>query len=188
MKAWKWLMAILIIALLAGYYFNGTGWLKETRNTAKLNQEQDNLNSTLALLPLPPADTQDRLAAARASLAAAENATAGETDSNTIVALVLHMAEAAGVKAIPLGTRPWTPEEIAGTKYNVLALTVQATGGFAQIQNFIIELENGGLGTLALTELKVSRETLDPADNVTAEVSVAVYDYAGIIEQAEVLP
>ena len=51
MKARKWLTAIIIIALLAGYYIFGTGLLKENRRNGDLIAQINSQTEVLAAMP-----------------------------------------------------------------------------------------------------------------------------------------
>ena len=177
MKAWKWLTVIIIIALLAGYYIFATGLLKENRRNAELVSQINSQTAALAALPDTTAGTEERLSAARANLATAENTFSGETNDTRIVNSVLRLAEANGVKAIPLSTLPWALELIEGYSYSVFYMTFSVTGDFQHLQSFIKGLETSEISTLAMKNLQLARDAADPGANVSADIEIAVYTY-----------
>ena len=177
MKGWKWLTVIIIIVLLAGYYIFTTGWLKENRRNSDLMGQISSGTAELATMPGATADLEQRLASARADLAAAESTLSGETNDTRIVNSMLRLAEANGVIAIPLSTHPWALEQIEGYSYSVFSMTFSVTGDFPHLQGFIKGLETSEISTLAVQKLNLTRATAEPSANVTADIDVAVYTF-----------
>ena len=73
MKTRRLLIIILIAALLAVYYLIGTDYLKQRNQKATLASQIAVETETLAQIPLPPADLEQRLADAQNGLDAAKN-------------------------------------------------------------------------------------------------------------------
>ena len=96
---------------------------------------------------------------------------------------VLKLAEATGVKAIPMITQPWATERVNETDYPVFRLNIAAKGTFTQLADFLSRLENGEPGTLVIVNLKVDHVTGLPGDEektgdiieVDASLDIAVY-------------
>jgi hypothetical protein len=175
MKIWKWLVALLILAVLAVYLFWGTGYLRQNSQTKALLSQLSGLRAVLAMLPDIPTDVKERLATAKAELAAAENVFTGETDSTTIINTVLRLADEAGVNGVPLYSHPWAEEQIANRVFLVFHLSVEASGDFQQIQRYLELLESNGFKTMAVEYLKVVRASVNPDAVMTAELDIAVY-------------
>jgi hypothetical protein len=186
MKARKWLTVIIIIALLAGYYIFATGLLKENRRNVNLTMQINSLTAELALIPGATADLGERLSAARAGLAAAENAFSGETNDTRIVDSVLRLAEQTGVIAIPLSTQPRALEQIEGYSYSVFYMTFSVTGDFPHLQSFIKGLETSEISTMDMKKLQIVKAPAESGDNITADIDVAVYTLVSSVEQVEV--
>jgi hypothetical protein len=186
MKAWKWLTVIIIMALLAGYYIFATGLLKENRRNGDLIAQINSQTELLAAMPDTTSDTEVRLSAARADLAAAENAFYGETNDTRIVASILRLAEVSGVKAIPLSSLPWASEQIEGYSYSVFYITFSVTGDSLHLQSFIGGLGTSEINTLGVKKLQLLRDSVEPGDNVTADIDIAVYTLVSRAEQVEV--
>jgi hypothetical protein len=127
------------------------------------------------MIPEIPTDLDQRLAAARAELAAAENTLAGETNGTVIINTVLRLAEEAGVKAVPLSTRPWAEEQIYNRNFSVFNLSLEVTGNFQQIRDYLELLDNSELNTMAVKYLKVVRASANPDAVMTAVLNIAVY-------------
>jgi hypothetical protein len=72
-----------------------------------------------------------------------------------IVNDILKLAEAAGVKAIPMVTQPWAAESVKQTDYPVFRLNIAAKGTYDQLAGFINRLENGEPKTLVIGDLTV---------------------------------
>jgi hypothetical protein len=175
MKIWRWLAALLVLLVLGAYIFLGWGYLTQNSHTKAKLTELSGLKAVLSMIPDIPADLDQRLAAARAELAAAESAFAGETDGTVIIDTVLRLADEAGVKGVPLSSHPWADEHISNTNFSVFHLSVEVTGNFQQIRSYLELLKNSGLNTMAVRYLKVVRVSANPDANMTADLDVAVY-------------
>ncbi len=175
MKTWKWLIIILVIALLAVYYIMGMDLLKTNRNNAAQAVQLDNLRAEFAGLPGTPAGYEQELETAQAELAAVKSAFPGEENTTRLVDGILQIAEANGVSATPLYTRPWATESVLNITYYVFRLTLSATGDFEHLQDFIKDVENSGPSTLFIDNLKVVRGSAEASANMTAELDIAVF-------------
>ena len=150
MKTRKPLIIILVVALLAVYYILGTDYLKQRREHEALASQITEATRTLAQIPSPPADLEQRLIAARTGLETANNTLPDKLNSTRIVDAILRLADDVGVKAIPLVTQPWTTEDVNGEDYSVFHLNVAATGTFTRLSSFLSRLENGEFETLVM--------------------------------------
>jgi len=178
MKIWKWLAALLILIMLAAYTYWGLGYLTQNRLTTAKLSELSGLRAVLSMIPDIPSDLNERLAAARAELTAAESVFTGETDGTIIIDTILRLAEEAGVKGVPLFSHPWADEFMSNTDFSVFHLSVEVTGNFQQIRNYLELLKNSGLNTMAVKYLKVVRASADPDAVMTADLDIAVYALA----------
>jgi Tfp pilus assembly protein PilO len=183
MKSRKLLIIILIAALLVVYYLVGTGYLKQRNQKATLASQIAAETETLALVPLPPADLEQRLADAQDGLDAVNNTFVVDTNYTRIVNKILRLASEIGVKAIPLSTQPWTIETVLGQDYSVFRVDMAVTGNFTQLVNFLNRLENGDTGTLIIEYLTVDRvpgsaggeSSAGSITPINADVRIAVY-------------
>ena len=173
MKTRRWLITILILAILAVYVFLGTSYLGQHRQNNNLTAGLSGLKELLAALPVIPTDLDQRLAAAQAALTGEESTFTGETNDILIVNAILRLAETTGVKGIPLSTQPWTIEQISNLNFSVFHMSMQITGDFPHTQDFLKRLESGELNTLAFTYLRVVRTPVDFTANTTAADSTA---------------
>jgi hypothetical protein len=178
MKTRRWLITILILAILAAYVFLGMSYVGQHRQNTDLTTGLSGLKVLLAAMPNVTTDLDQRLAAVQGKLAAAEGAFIGETNDILIVNAILRLAEEVGVKALPLSTQPWTAEQISSRNFSVFHLSIQITGDFPHLQDFLSRLETGDLNTLAFTYLQVVRAPLNlnantaPADSSTNTTTV----------------
>ena len=171
------LLVIAIVALLAGYYFLGRDYLRQSQGNEALTARIAEATRTLAQTPPPPPDLEPRLVAAQASLAAAQSALPRDINSTRVINTILQLADECGVTAIPLVTRPWTKDNTSQAYY-VFRLNVTVKGTFPQVTSFISQLENGELETLVVENLKVTRDptsTDPPTAPVQASLDLAVY-------------
>jgi hypothetical protein len=167
MKTKKWLILILVLALLSVYYIIGSDYLKQRRLSTSLTFQIAGVAQELALIPSSPADLDKRLAAAQESLQAAESSFNTDTNDTSIVNTVLQAANEIGVKAIPLGTAPWVKETVADRDYSVFRVQLEVTGTFSQLLSFLDRLESGEPETLILEYLGV--ETIDDSPEAGGE-------------------
>jgi hypothetical protein len=183
MKTSKWLILILVVALLAVYYLIGSDYLKQRRHNVSLAVQITAANQTLVLIPSPPPDLEERLAAARDNLQAAESSFTADTNDINIVNTVLRWAQETGVKAIPLDTAPWVTENISGRDYAIFRVNLEATGDFSQLLSYLDRLEKGEVNTLVIEYLAVEKAPDLPEDfsgvpgaaSLTANIKIAIY-------------
>jgi hypothetical protein len=178
MKTRGWLIIVLVLVLIAIYGYLGFGYLNQNRQNSNLLTDISSLKAVLAMAPDIPTGLEERETAARAKLQAAQKLLTAEADYTIILDKVLRLAEEAGIKALPLSTQAWLPEQVTGTTINVFNLSLQATGDFQSLQDFYRSLETSSFDTMVLKYLKVVRETADTGANMTAELDIALYALA----------
>lgn len=191
MNTKKLLIILLVAVLLVVYYLLGTGYLKQRQEHKILIPRIAEAAQTLALIPLPPPDLEQRLAAAQADLTAGQSALPGEVNSTRTIDAILKLADECDVKAVPLVTEPWTAVKIGSHDYDVFRLSVSVTGSFANLVSFTGKLENEGFETLILEALSVSRTLEQPGEEtvpegeipVTASLELAVYTLSPIEDE-----
>ncbi|MGD0795351.1 MAG: GspMb/PilO family protein [Dehalococcoidales bacterium] len=157
MKLRKPLTVVLMLVLLAVYYILGTDYRKQRHENAALAAQVSGATEQLAQIPAPPADLEQRQAAADAGLEAEINVFPANLNSTRIVNDILKLAEATGVKAIPVITQPWTVVSVNETDYPVFRLNIDVKGTYAQVAGFISLLENGEPATLVIEDLTMER-------------------------------
>jgi len=178
------LLSIGIIALLAVYYFLGMDYREQRQGHEVLAAQIAEATRTLAQTPRPPQDLEQRLAAARASLAAEQSAFPSQLNSTQVINAILKLADDCQVKAIPIATQPWSVENIGGG-YHVFRFNISIRGSFSQLTGFVSELENGEFETLAIEKLSVIRvagQTEGEIIPITARLDLAIYTQPPISE------
>jgi cell division protein FtsB len=183
MKTRRLLIIVLIAVLLAVYYLIGTDYLKQRNQKATFASQIAVETETLAQIPLPPADLEQRLADAQDGLDAVKNTFVVDTNYTRIVNKILRLASEIGVKAIPLSTQPWTIETVLGQDYSVFRVDMAVTGNFTQLVNFLNRLENDDTETLIIEYLTVDRvpgsaggeSSSGDITPVNANIRIAVY-------------
>ena len=179
----KLLITLAIVIILVGYAYFGMGYMKQRSEHEVLTSQITDVSQTLAQIPKPPQDLEQRLEAARASLAAEQSAFPGKMNSTQIINTILKLADDCEVKAIPLVTQPWSMEDAEEHDYYVFRLNVTVEGRFSQLSSFISKLENGEFKTLIVEDLSVTRVTeqseretvTEGTIPVTASVELAIY-------------
>jgi hypothetical protein len=171
------ILAVIAVALLAAYYLLGTGYLRARREAADAASGVTAAMQALAQVPLPPSDTTLRLQTAEMDIAAAVAGFPDPDGLTDIVRDILALAGAAGVRAAPLVTQPWTTENLAGIDVPVLSFTVSADGAYADLRAFLAALEADGppglvVGDVTMTALNTGDGT---APQFTLDVRAAVY-------------
>lgn len=179
----KSLITLLIIILLVVYAYSGMGYMKQRKEREMLTSQISNVKQTLAQMPQPPRDLEQRLAAAQARLAAEQSAFPSKMNSTQVINTILKLADVCEVKAIPLVTQPWSIENVGEHDYYVLRLNIAVEGSFSQVVSFISKLENEEFKTLTAKDLTVTRvseqskgETVTEGTiHVTASLALAIY-------------
>ena len=160
-----------------------TYYFKQRKGWEALTSQITEVTQTLAQIPGPAQDLEQRLAAAQASLAAEQNAFPSEMNSTQIINTILKLATVCEVKAIPLVTQPWSTEHIGEHDYHVFRLNVVVRGSYSQLVTFVSQLEKGEFKTLIVKDLSVTRVTEQPEGEtvtegtipVTASLELAIY-------------
>ena len=171
---YKLLVTLSIIILIVVYAYFGMGYMKEREEQAALTSQIADASYTLAQVPEPPRDLEQRLAVAQVSLAAEQDAFPGQINSTQIVNTILKLANDCEVKAIPLVTKPWSMEDIGEHGYYVFRLNVAVEGSFSQLVSFVGKLENGEFETLVVEDLSVTKVEEQPEGETVPEGSIPV--------------
>jgi hypothetical protein len=173
---------LIIIGLVVNAYF-GLSYIKEHNEHKALASQITDVSQTLAQIPQPPQDLEQRLAVAQASLAAEQSTFPSKMNSTEVINAILRLADACEVKAIPLITQPWSIENVGEHGYYVLRLDIIVKGSFSQLVSFLNKLENGEFKTLIVKSLSVTRASeksegetaTEETIPVTASLSLAIY-------------
>jgi Tfp pilus assembly protein PilO len=173
------LITVLVLVLVVGIYLLTADYLKQHRENKTLVSRIDEMAQVLAQVPLPPTDLEERLNAARSALEATQNSLPDQLNTTRTIDFILKLAEATGVKAIPLVTQPWGTEKVGDYEYAVFRVDISANGTYTNLANFINQLETGELKTLIIKSLSIERVPDEPADAgtmpVEARLAIAVY-------------
>ncbi len=196
MKNRKLPIVLLVIVLVVVYYLLGTGYLKLRRGNEALASKITSVTGDLTQIAPPPADLDQRLAAAQADWDAARNAFPEKLNTTQIVNTVLELADDVGVKAIPLVTQPWTTESVNEHGYSVFRFNTAVTGTSEQLTSFLRQLENNGIKTLIMENLSVNKENESSVKesisegitriNASLEIAVYVQSPAAELEEKDI--
>jgi len=178
----KLLITVLVIILLVVYYLFGTTYMKQRQEQKELTSQIANVTQTLAQIPQPPQDLEQRLASAQTSLAAEQNAFPTRMNTTQVTNTILELADKCKVKAIPIVTQPWLTETVGEHEYSVFRLNVVIEGSLPQLLTFVKKLENGEFNTLLVENLSVTTESQPSEEEasagttpVTASLNLAIY-------------
>jgi hypothetical protein len=173
----KLLFALLVLALLAGYYVLGTGYFRQRQEQSALAADINAAQQALAQVPARPADLDRRLEEALAAAAAAGESLPERLNTTQTLDAILELAEDNGVKAVPLVTQPWLAETIGGYEYSVFRLDLTVSGDYSRVAAFLAALETGEFETLVIDYLNLTTpdEPEQSAEAVSAGVRVTIY-------------
>ena len=186
MKTRRMLITVLILALLVIYYILGTGYLKERKQKETLTSQISDGTAALALIPQPPADLNEQLAAAQDNLWAIKDTLHIDTNLTRIINRILRLGDETGVKVIPLSTQPWVTEQVSDQGYSVFRIEIKVSGNYTQMADFLYRLENGEPKTLILEYVKVEKApgsllVEGPTEGpISADIRIAVYTLPAI--------
>ncbi len=183
----KLIITLIVIASVVVYAYFGMGYMKQRNEHETLASHITDVSQTLAQMPEPPQDLEQRLAAAQASLAAEQGAFPSKMNSTHIINSILKLADDCDVKAIPLITRPWSIENVGKYGYHVFRLDVTVEGSFPKLVSFVSKLENGEFRTLIMEDLSVTRVTEQSegetvTEGITASLGLAIYTQSAASE------
>jgi hypothetical protein len=168
------LPVLLVLTLMVGYYLLGTGYLKYQRVNDNLKNQTAAATRTLESMAVPAPDAKQRLAAAQVRLVAIESEFPQRVNSTLSIDSIFKLADAAGVKALPMITQPWSAVNIGSRTYYVLRLNVSAAGAFSDFMKFTASLENSEIGTLIIEQLTLNPDTKRPTGEQSSEASMPV--------------
>lgn len=183
MKKRTLVIIILAAALLVGYSVIGGYYLNQHIQRDDYSAQIAQASAELQQIPQPPADLAVRLAAAQDSLEEARNAFMLDATNTELVNITLSTANQTGVTVIPLVTKPWVQETVSNQTYSVFRIGIEVTGTYAQLVNFLHELENSEPKTLIIESLTVKAKMgvslLDGSERdllpLTISIKIAVY-------------
>jgi hypothetical protein len=173
------LITVLVLVLVAVYYITVTDYLKQHRENKILASQTNEMTQMLAQMPPTPADLEQKLKAAQSDFKATQESLPDRPNTTKTVDFILKLAETTEVKAIPLETQPWDIERVSGYDYPVFRLSISASGTYANLANFINQLESSELKTLIIESLSVERAADKSGEEgtipVEAKLAIAVY-------------
>ena len=176
-------ITLLIVASLVVHGIFVTDYKKQREEQEALALQIADATQTLEQLPRLPQDLEQRLAAAEANLVAEQSVFPSKVGTTQIINSILELADAYGVKAIPLASRPWLKEKVGKHEYHVFKLTIVIEGNFSQLVSFVSKLEGGGFETLVTQNLRVLRVTEQSEEGnvpegtlpITASLDLSIY-------------
>jgi len=180
-------MSLAVVLLLVAYAFIGARYLSEHKERVVLAGQIAVAREARALLPEPPVDLAERLAAARDDLDTAQSGFPSDADTTAVIDTILGLASACGVSILPLSTEPWSVRETAGYEYRVFCLDVTVEGEWPQVVAFVSGLEGGQVPALVLQDVAMSfrdeeagsEEVSTGASSAKATLHLALYARAG---------
>jgi len=149
-------VAIIVVILLVVYGVLALDYMKQGPEQDRLLSDIEEIDQSLQELSQPPLSDFEGLASVQADLVAEQGVIPREINSSDVVEEIFILAQAAGVKAIPLVTEPWTEERVGGGTYRIFRISIGVEGTFTQVSNFISRLENGVTCTLSVEELSMA--------------------------------
>jgi hypothetical protein len=172
-KALFIVLAVVILALFAVYYFLGTGLVKQRHDNKALASQLTEKSSELARTLTPSQNLDARLAEAQQNLADAISTIPTDLSSTLVINDILKLAEACDVKAVLLTANPWTA--VSNEQgYHVFKITMSLKGDFAKVHFFLYQMENVEFDSIIIEGLNVSRDNAMPA-TVNVNLNLAIY-------------
>ncbi len=178
----KLIVSLVIILLLVAYFILGMDYMKQRKAHEVLTSQITDVTQTLAQTPKSLQTPEQRLAEAKASLAAEQNTFPGKQNSTQVINSILTLADDCQLRTT-LVAQPWLVENVGEHGYHVFRLNLAVEGSFSQLVSFVSKLENGEFKTLMVEDLSVkmateqSEEASLPEENIaiTATLDVAIY-------------
>ena len=171
------LITALGIGLVAAHVYFWMDSLTQRREQEALASQITDVTQTMAQIPKPSHDLEQRLAEAQANLAAERRTFSGELNSTRVIDTFLRLADESQVRAGFLTTEPWTPASIEGHDYLVLVVHLEVEGSLDGLVAFVRRLENESPAPVRVQYVSVTREDGQPTESsmVTASLDVTVY-------------
>lgn len=174
----SYLAVILVILVIVLGYFS-LQLSQANRAGEELAAQTEVITQALAQIPASDqAALEQGLADLRKVLAARQADFARTVNTTSIVERVFQIGAQNNVTVIPLTTREWQQETVAGYELMVFRVSVEATGEYAALLNFLDGLETVNIGVLIIEDisLEVTEYNANIAEMATTtEVQLAVY-------------
>jgi len=130
-------------------------------------------------LPAIDKELDNKLAAARDALAATQSGFPDTLDRNGVVKYILDTAGQCEIQVLPLSSDGWFYENI-GQEYNVLAISISASGSLENLKKFMDSVLTGRYPTLKISNFVVDRLPEEGNEFPGAEMMVSAYMTIGI--------
>jgi Tfp pilus assembly protein PilO len=152
--------------------------MKQRQEHSVLTSRIADARQTLAQLPVPAQNLEERLAAAEVRLSDAQRSFPTRLNSTQVINDILKLANRHNITAIPLVTKPWSTEKVRQHDYQVFRLNLALAGSYSQLVTFVSELEEGDYETLIVEDLSVTRaneQSEKGTIGITASLELAIY-------------
>jgi len=177
------IITFVIVILLAVNYLFGMEYFKQRQEHDPLTSQITDITRTLAQIPEPPQDLEQRLETARSLIIAERNTFPDRINSTQVINSILRLADDHQVKVIPLSTSPPSIEVFGEHEYYVFRLNITLEGKFQHLVSFVNELGQGESQILTVAALAVTRvenqheeeAAIEEDIHVTASLELAVY-------------
>ncbi len=172
----KLILTFLFVLFIIGIAFFGYLYYDNSvsvdANLARYNELQADiiqLNSELSKLS---ADVDSQLLESRADLIYEEKRIPAEIRINMVIQEILAIGEYYGVIVIPLSADDWSAENIGAHEYQKLVITINVSGSWDALVNFLSSLQSSNYLTLFCSSLDT---TVSPGGQTDTQLTLSIY-------------
>jgi hypothetical protein len=146
LKQTKNLTIFLVVVMVVALTYLMMDYTHQQKRQAAFTLQIDSATHSLAILPAPASDLEQKLAAAGAANAAALQAVSSDSlNSTDIINALLINADHCGLRVTPVTTESWVTKKVGSGRYNILPLKFQAQGSLDNLTEFIQAIANPDL-------------------------------------------
>ena len=169
------LTLLLVGCVIIAYAYTGFTYFQERQEQQAISDQINNVSSALALIPVPPTDLKQRLAAARQLIARAQESIFPSSINTTeYINIIFGLADENQVQVKLLTTDPWSERKIDERTFRIFRVSLQVEATPANLTDFIKQTEEN-FPSLVVDNLNTEIKG-DPADIIlTGTLDLAVY-------------
>lgn len=171
-------IAVVFIAFLIGMYFIVTAYFNQVDRVNASNNQIEELRGEIEAVKKDydnfPGINEDELLELEHDLVTASKLVPVQNDvfANDVIRAILLLGDKNNVSVIPLVNKAWSSNSFGSKSYYKLTMSIEATGVWDDMIDFLDQLQSTKFYTLACEKLAI---TLDGDGETSTQITLSVY-------------
>lgn len=164
---------ILAVVFMIACAYLALGYMKQTNEQKALMARMSSVSETLALIPAPLPDLEQRLSETQQSYETArQNALPTQINSTPVIKSILAVAGEYNINVLPVTTEQWTTRAVDGNSYHVLVINLNTRGAFESIAEFTRRLDSEEFPYLTIDDINILFESEQESVKATYDLAL----------------